>query len=181
MLSRFKAHILVIISIAIIFTTTQAYADIFGFFNKQDFVLSAPMKGQLLDKGQPVANAKVVRALTYGDEYKDEAITDHNGFFTFTEKSIKTSKPANMFDNESLVQHVYLENGTPEGVVLWYITVSMHDGSDTLKSLLADLECDIAKDPQTYDIPIEEGPEHFFTIYGACIWFIGDYIFDGAV
>ena len=169
MLSRFKAHILVIISIAIIFTTTQAYADIFGFFNKQDFVLSAPMKGQLLDKGQPVANAKVVRALTYGDEYKDEAITDDNVFFTFTEKYIKTSKPANMFDNESLVQHVYLENGTPEGVVLWYITVSMHDGSDTLKSLLADLECDIAKDPQTYDIPIEEAPEHFFTVYGACI------------
>lgn len=134
LLSRFKAHISVIISIAIIFTTTQAYADIFGFFNKQDFVLSAPMKGQLLDKGQPVANAKVVRALTYGDEYKDEAITDHNGFFTFTEKSIKTSKPANMFDNESLVQHVYLENGTPEGVVFWYTTVSMHDGSDTLKS-----------------------------------------------
>ena len=39
-----------------------------------------------------------------------------------------------MFDNESLVQHVYLENGTPEGVVLWYITVSMHEGSDTLKT-----------------------------------------------
>jgi len=169
LLSRFKAYFLVVVSITIIFTTTQACADIFGFFNKQDFVLSAPVKGQLLDKGQPVANTKVVRALTYGDEYKDEAITDHNCFFTFTEKSIKTSKPANMFDNESLVQHVYLENGTPEGVVLWYITVSMHDGSDTLKSLLADLECDIAKDPQTYDIPIEEAPEHFFTIYGACI------------
>ena len=85
MLSRFKAHFLVIVSIAIIFTTTQACADIFGFFNKQDFVLSAPMKGQLLDKGQPVANTKVVRALTYGDEYKDEAITDDNVFFTFTE------------------------------------------------------------------------------------------------
>ncbi|CAD2223937.1 conserved exported hypothetical protein [Pseudoalteromonas sp. 3J6] len=169
MLSRFKAHILVIISIAIILTTTQAYADIFGFFNKQSFVLSAPMKGQLLDKGQPVANAKVVRALTYGDEYKDEVITDDNGFFTFTEKSIKTSKPTNMLDNESLVQHVYLENGTPERVVLWYITVSMHEGSDTLKNLLANLECDIAEEPQTYDIPIEEAPEHFFTIYGACI------------
>ena len=168
MLSRFKAHISVIISIAIIFTTTQAYADIFGFFNKQDFVLSAPMKGQLLDKGQPVANAKVVRALTYGDEYKDEAITDHNGFFTFTEKSIKTSKPANMFDNESLVQHVYLENGTPEGVVLWYTIVSIHEDSETLERLLSDLQCDTSTEPQTYDIPIEEAPEHFFTIYGAC-------------
>lgn len=164
-ISAFKAILLVIL---FSITSTQACADMFGFFNKQDFVLSAPVKGQLLDKGQPVANTKVVRSLTYGDEYKDEAITDDNGFFTFTEKSIKTSKPANMFGNESLVQHVYLENGTPEGVVLWYTTVSMYEGSDTLKNLLANLECDIAEEPQTYDIPIEEAPEHFFTIYGAC-------------
>nr|MDC2856825.1 hypothetical protein [Ningiella sp. W23] len=34
-------------------------------------------------------------------------------------------------------------------------------GSDTLKNLLANLECDIAEEPQTYDIPIEEAPEHF--------------------
>ncbi|WP_301003270.1 DUF6795 domain-containing protein [Pseudoalteromonas sp.] len=140
----------------------------FGFFNKQDFVLSAPVKGQLLDKGQPVANTKVVRSLTYGDEYKDEAITDDNGFFNFKAKTIRTSKPANMFDNESLHQHIYLENGTPEGVVLWYTIVSMHEKSDTLKNLLAYLECDIAKAPQTYDIPIKEASEHFFTIYGAC-------------
>ncbi|WP_175610040.1 DUF6795 domain-containing protein [Pseudoalteromonas sp. SK20] len=164
-ISAFKAILLVIL---FSITSTQACADMFGFFNKQDFVLSAPVKGQLLDKGQPVANTKVVRSLTYGDEYKDEAITDDNGFFTFKAKIIKTGKPSNMFDNELLVQHVYLENGTPEGVVLWYTTVSMHEGSDSLKNLLADLECDIAKEPQTFDIPIEEAPEHFFTIYGAC-------------
>ncbi|WP_404343692.1 DUF6795 domain-containing protein [Pseudoalteromonas mariniglutinosa] len=168
MLSRFKAYFLVIVSIIIIFTTTQVCADMFGFFNKQDFVLSAPVKGQLLDKGQPVTNTKVVRSLTYGDEYKDEAITDENGFFTFKAKTIKTGKPSNMFDNESLHQHVYLENGTPEGVVLWYTIVSIHEDSETLERLLADLKCDIAKEPQTYDIPIEEAPEHFFTIYGAC-------------
>ena len=168
-LSRLKIFVLVIVSIAVVFfTTSQACADMFGFFNKQDFILSAPMKGQLLDNGQPVANTKVMRSLTYGDEYVDETTTDEQGYFTFTEKTIKTGKPSNMFDNESLVQHIYLENGTPEGVVLWYTTVSMHEGSNTLKNLLANLECDIAEEPQTYDIPIEEAPEHFFTIYGAC-------------
>ncbi len=148
-------------------TTTQACADMFGFFNKQDFVLSASVKGQLLDKGQPVANTKVVRALTYGDEYKDEAITDNNGFFNFKAKTIRTSKPSNMFDNESLHQHIYLENGTPEGVVLWYTIVSIHEDSETLERLLSDLQCDTATEPQTYDILIEEAPEHSFTIYGA--------------
>lgn len=160
---------MVIVSIAVVFvTTSQACADMLGFFKKHDFILSAPIKGHLLDNGQPVANTKVMRSLTYGDEYVDETITDEQGYFTFTEKTIKTGKPSNMFDNESLVQHVYLENGTPEGVVLWYTTVSMHENSNTLQTLLAELECDIGKEPKTSDIPIEEAPEHVFTVYGAC-------------
>ncbi|MBB1384089.1 MULTISPECIES: DUF6795 domain-containing protein [unclassified Pseudoalteromonas] len=168
MLSRLKAYFLVIVSIIIIFTTTQACADMFGFFNKQDFILSAPVKGQLLDDGQPVANTKVTRTLIYGDEYIDEATTDSDGHFSFPKKAIKTSKPSNMFDNESLIQHIYLENGTPEGIVLWYVTVSLHEESGTLTELLTSLVCDISKEPQTYDLPIKEAPEHVFTIYTTC-------------
>ncbi len=159
---------MVIVSIIIIFTTTQACADMFGFFNKQDFILSAPVKGQLLDDGQPVANTKVTRTLIYGDEYIDEATTDSDGHFSFPKKAIKTSKPSNMFDNESLIQHIYLENGTPEGIVLWYVTVSLHEESGTLTELLTSLVCDISKEPQTYDLPIKEAPEHVFTIYTTC-------------
>ena len=146
----------------------QGCADMFGFFNKQEFYLSAPVKGQLLDNGQPVANTKVMRSLTYGDEYVDETTTDEQGYFTFTEKTIKTGKPSNMFDNDSLVQHIYLENGTPEGIVLWYTLVSIHEDSDTLKALLAHLECDIGQEPQTYDIPIKEDTSHTFAIYTSC-------------
>ena len=164
-MSVVKAILLVIL---FSITTTQVCANMFGFLNKQNFVLSPPIKGQLLDKGQPVANTKVVRLLTYGDEYKDETITDGNGFFNFKAKTIRTSKPSNMFDNESLHKHIYLENGTPEGVVLWYLIVSIHGDSETLKRLLSDLQCDIGKELKTYDIPIQEAPEHFFTIYGAC-------------
>ena len=109
-----------------------------------------------------------MRSLTYGDEYIDATVTDEQGYFTFSEKTIKTSKPANMFDNDSLVQHIYLENGTPEGIVLWYTLVSLHENSQTLKRLLADLECDISKEPETYDIPIEEDTSHTFAIYTSC-------------
>ncbi|WP_377110467.1 DUF6795 domain-containing protein [Pseudoalteromonas sp. R86517] len=168
-LSRLKIFVLVIVSIAVVFfTTSQACADMFGFFNKQEFYLSAPVKGQILDNGQPVANTKVMRSLTYGDEYVDETTTDEQGYFTFTEKTIKTGKPSNMFDNDSLVQHIYLENGTPEGIVLWYTLVSIHEDSDTLKALLAHLECDIGQEPQTYDIPIKEDTSHTFAIYTSC-------------
>ena len=140
----------------------------FGFFDKQEFVLSAPVKGQLLKKGLPVADTKVVRSLTYGDEYIDEAITDSNGDFSFAKKIIKTSKPSNMFDNGSLIQHIYIENGTPEGIVLWGVRVTLHEQSNTLKRLLAILVCEISKEPQTFDIPIEEDTSHTFAIYTSC-------------
>ena len=88
LMERFKLPLLiVVVAILILFTTTQVFANMFGFLNKQNFVLSPPIKGQLLDKGQPVANTKVVRLLTYGDEYKDETITDGNGFFNFKAKT----------------------------------------------------------------------------------------------
>jgi len=45
--------VLVIVSITVVFfTTSQACADMFGFFNKQEFYLSAPVKGQLLDNAR---------------------------------------------------------------------------------------------------------------------------------
>jgi len=166
--SRVRQLAILIATLFVLFTTTQVFANMFGFFNKSDFILSAPVKGQLFDDGKPVANTKVMRSLTYGDEYIDETVTDEQGYFTFSEKTIKTSKPANMFDNDSLVQHIYLENGTPEGIVLWYTLVSLHENSQTLKRLLADLECDISKEPETYDIPIEEDTSHTFAIYTSC-------------
>jgi len=152
----------------IIFISTQELTGMFGFFNKSDFLLSAPVQGVLLDNGKPVAKQGITRSLTYGKEYIDETITDDNGRFRFDEKLIRTAKPANMFDNDSLIQHIYLENGTPEGILLWYTSISIHESSNTLKGLLGDLVCELSKSPQTVDIQIEEAPEHTFAIYGMC-------------
>ena len=151
-----------------LFTSTEVFAGMFGLFNKSDFLLSAPVQGVLLDNGKPVAKQKVTRLLTYGKEYIDKTITDENGRFRFDEKLIRTAKPAKMFDNDSLIQHIYLENGTPEGIVLWYTSISIHENSNTLKGLLGDLVCDLSNSPQTVDIQIEEAPEHTFAIYGMC-------------
>lgn len=70
-----------------------------------------------------------------------------------------------MFDNGSLIQHIYIENGTPEGVVLWSVRVTLYEQSNTLKRLLANLVCEISKEPQAFDIPIEEDTSHTFAIY----------------
>ena len=166
---RLKCSLLaVIVTIMALFTGSQAFVNTFGLFNKDDFLLSAPIKGVLLDNGVPVVNTKVIRSLTYGDEYIDETITNDDGFFAFDEKRIHTSKKSNIFDNDALIQHVYLENGTPEGIVLWYAGISIYENSETLRELLNGLRCDVAKKPHTYDVPIKEALDHYFTIYGAC-------------
>lgn len=156
------------ISALILFMTTQAYADMFGFFKKQDYVLSAPVGGVLLSDGKPQAGVEVLRSLTYGKEYVDKSVTDNRGHFSFPEKVIRTAKPANMFDNESVHQHIYIDNGTPEGIIVWYSIITLHPDSKTLVELLGSLVCDIAQEPQTYDIPIAENKGHTFTIYTTC-------------
>ncbi|MDQ9090423.1 hypothetical protein RC083_02310 [Pseudoalteromonas haloplanktis] len=156
------------ISTLILLMTMQAYADMFGFFQKQDYVLSAPVKGVLLSDGKPQAGVEVLRSLTYSKEYIDKSVTDHYGRFSFPEKVIRTAKPSNMFDNESVHQHIYIDDGTPEGVIIWYSIISLNPDSQTLVKLLGNLVCDIAQEPHTYDIPIAENKGQSFTIYTTC-------------
>ncbi len=154
--------------LAFIFLSLHVRADMFGFLKKQDYVLSAPIKGVLLSDGKPQVGVEVVRSLTYGKEYIDKYVTDSDGRFSFPEKVIRTAKPNNMFDNTSVHQHVYIDNGTAEGIVVWYAIISLFPNSKTLVKLLGNLICDIAKEPQTYDIPIAEDKSHTFTIYTTC-------------
>ena len=168
-LSRLKIFVLVIVSITVVFfTTSQACADMFGFFKKHDFVLSVPINGQLLEDGKPLANVTVFKSFTFGDEYLDETTSDENGYFSFSEKVIKTSKPSNMFDNGSLIQHIYIKSDNAQDKVIWFARLGLHKQSATLNGYLNNLMCDIAKEPQTYDIPIIEDKQHVFTVYTTC-------------
>lgn len=169
MIVKLNCKIINIALLAITFLiSTQAYADMFGFLKKQDYVLSAPVKGVLLKGGNPQSGVEVLRSLTYGKEYVDKSVTDEVGRFSFPKKIIRTSKPSNMFDNESVHQHIYIDNGTLEGVIVWYSIIYLNPDSQTLIELLSSLECDIAQEPQTYDIPIAENNGHTFTIYTTC-------------
>ena len=71
------------------FNMFQVFANMFGFFSKEEFELSAPVEGRLLYEEQPVAGKKVFRKLNYGDDYIDEVTTGTDGRFSFPEKVIK--------------------------------------------------------------------------------------------
>ena len=91
LIERFKLPMLIAaVALLILFTTTQVFANMFGFFSKEEFELSAPVEGRLLYEEQPVAGKKVFRKLNYGDDYIDEVTTGTDGRFSFPEKVIKT-------------------------------------------------------------------------------------------
>ncbi|MBH0014495.1 hypothetical protein I6F66_20820 [Pseudoalteromonas sp. NZS100_1] len=139
----------------------------FGFFNKQDVTLSLPVKGRLLNKGEPLQGVKVTRELIYGDTYIDEAISDNNGYFYFDNKTIRTSKPSNMFFNSSLLQSIYIENKKDEDSILWYTTIQFTEEQVLLSDILNNFECELTEEPITYDIPIKNTGQ-FYTVYTRC-------------
>ena len=138
-----------------------------AFVNKQDVTLSLSIKGRLLSKGEPQQGVTVTRELIYGDTYIDEAISDNNGYFYFDNKTIRSSKPSNMFFNSSLLQSIYIKNKKDEDSVLWILSTVFTEQQDLLADKLIDLECELTKEPITYDIPIKN-TGHFFTVYTRC-------------
>ena len=59
----------------------------FGFGNKSEetFVTSSPLEGKILNKGTPVANARIIRKVRsnqHQDWVVEEFSTDENGFFS---------------------------------------------------------------------------------------------------
>ncbi|KAA1154016.1 hypothetical protein EU510_09305 [Pseudoalteromonas sp. FUC4] len=139
----------------------------FGFFNKQDVTLSLPVKGRLLNKGEPQQGVKVTRELIYGDTYIDEAISDNNGYFYFDNKTIRSSNPSNMFFNSSLLQSIYIGNKQDEDSILWYTTIQFTEEQALLSDILNNFECELSKEAITYDIPIKNTGQ-FYTVYTRC-------------
>ena len=145
----------------------QGCADMFGFFNKQDVTLSLPVKGRLLNNGEPQQGVKVTRELIYGDTYIDEAISDNNGYFYFDNKAIRSSKPSSMFFNSSLLQSIYIENKKDEDSILWYTTIQFTEEQALLSDILNNFECELSEEAITYDIPIKNTGQ-FYTVYTRC-------------
>ena len=142
----------------------------FGFLKKDIFLLSPSVNGQLFDNGKPLINVTVFRSMTYGQEYLDRAVTDSQGYFSFPERKINTSKPNRMFDNDNLTQHFYLNRGDSELFTILLATYFNYDAENSLSvsQLFSGLRCEILNSANTYDIPTMENIEHLIVVYTRC-------------
>ena len=140
----------------------------FGWFKREEVLLSSPVQGQLLDGDKPLSGITVTRELIYGKEYIDTTTTDKNGYFEFPEKNIKSNKSNNMFDNEPIQQNIFIKHNENE-ITLWGIYFLAFSPKDqTITRNLNNLMCNVNTTPQTHDIKVTENNDHFFSIYTIC-------------
>ena len=158
----------IIIPILICLPFFSVGVDMFGWFKREEVLLSSPVQGQLLDGDKPLSGITVTRELTYGKEYTDTAVTDSNGNFSFPNKMIKSNKPNQMFDNDSIDHNIFISHKN-KSLILWTVRLSHNPANDTgLVRNLNNLICNINIPAKIYFLPIEKEKTRSFSIYSMC-------------
>ncbi|MGJ8580822.1 MAG: DUF6795 domain-containing protein [Psychromonas sp.] len=165
-------HVLLakIILVLLLISSDFASAGVFGFFDRETFLLSPPIQGQVVVSGKAVIGKTIYRELYYDGRHLDHTVTDKQGDFTFPASTIRTSIPSSMFGNGSLMQHIYVGEPGVDEFTLWLSKLFYNGNQDslTLKQKLIGLRCDIDKQAHTYDISVQENPEQQIVIHTLC-------------
>ncbi|WP_215396110.1 DUF4198 domain-containing protein [Rheinheimera oceanensis] len=152
----------------------QVNADMFSWFKKYDVHLSPAVHGKITFNGNPVANVKVFRELTYDTEYLDYAITDVNGQFSFAEKNIRSRRPGSLL--ETFTRQVLFLDHNDKRYILWRFTNRTIEPAKTINSLLNGLHCDLSNPDMIYDLRNQEHPAHPHVVSGICTFETETYI-----
>ncbi|MDP2716619.1 DUF6795 domain-containing protein [Rheinheimera sp.] len=144
----------------------QVMADMFSWFKKYDVHLSPAVQGKISFNGNPVANIKVFRELTYDKEYLDHALTDSQGNFSFDEKNIRSSRPGSLL--ETFTRQVLFLDHNGKRHILWRFTNRTTEPAKTINSLLNGLRCDLSNPDMIYDLENQEHPAHPHVVSGIC-------------
>ncbi|MCG6202832.1 DUF4198 domain-containing protein [Psychromonas antarctica] len=158
-------------SLLLLLSSTQAVADMFSFFKKYDVHLCPEVHGQITLEGKPIPNLEVIRGLTYGDddELVDKAMTDEQGRFLFPEKNIRSRKPGSMFDESRRRQTIGVVHRGQQ-YVLWYTQSIGIEANKNLTDKLNYLNCDLNNSEEKIKIKNHEYPQGNHLIHSICRW-----------
>jgi len=145
----------------------QVMADMFSWFKKYDVHLSPAVQGKITLDGQPVAGVTVFRELDYDASYNDDAVTDAQGHFQFSEKNIKSRQPGNKLD-QSTIRQVISVDYQGQTYVLWYTSTPSIKPHATFQRLLTALHCELTSPEQKYSLPNAEYPDFPHGVISIC-------------
>lgn len=156
-----------LLSILIFITfSSQVNAAMFNWLKKYDVHLSPAVQGKITFEGQPVANLKVYRELTYNKEFLDHTVTDSAGLFSFAAKTIRSRRPGSAFDTAK--RQVLYVDYNDQRYLLWYYSTLNASAAATLSDKMQQLRCELTQPEKTYELPNQEFPEHPHGVTGVC-------------
>lgn len=141
-----------------------------GMLKKYTVELSPEVRGQLLNQKKPLSHHKVARSLIYGDEeYLDETITDMEGNFQLSKKSIKSKLPGNVFHEPKVQVYITTEvHGAAH--LLWFSNQDGININPLYINYLNSLNADISNKEESFWIDEPQDPNLSYQIHSICRW-----------
>ena len=171
------------VSSALAFPLISQGVDMFGWFKKQEVILSSAVQGVVTEDGKAVANLEIIRKLIYTDEkiHRDIAITDNNGHFTFPQKSIRSSIPSKPFSVNRVSQEIFIDcKGTL--IPLWVAThVGIKEIPEFTKKL-AFLNCELTNKRVSFQFKNSNPSNREYIASSICRWeedYMPFWLYDG--
>ncbi|RPA38607.1 DUF6795 domain-containing protein [Shewanella frigidimarina] len=132
--------------------------------------LCPKVRGQLVNKGKPLNNVKIMRTLSYSDgKYTEDIIyTDVNGNFQFPEKSLRSSQPA-LLIAEKIVYQLITAHFDGREFKLWLSNPSGIEPIEEYANKLKLLNGDIADDEIFFSF-IDNKHPHPYKATSICRW-----------
>lgn len=155
--------------VGLFFLSSEVSAGMFGFGKKTEVHLSPEVKGVVTFNGTPVEGAQVVRTLDYDQEYRDEQVTDKNGYFTLPEKNIRSNRPNKMLD-ETRVRQIVTVNYEGMKYLLWYATPGTIHRRTAIAKKLSFLQCELTNSEMEHGFENVEKPEFPHSAFSICRW-----------
>ncbi|WP_143421377.1 DUF6795 domain-containing protein [Halovibrio salipaludis] len=161
--------VLILVAVSDITNPVEVMSDMLGAFKRYDVLLSPKVEGQILEGGNPVPNVKVIRELTYEDEYTDQTRTDDEGYFQLPEKWIRSRIPGRMFDETRIRQIVDAEKDG-QAYLLWYANTPSIQPEQTVVEKLGSLYCDLSNSEKLHHFPVAGEARFAHDVYSICRW-----------
>ncbi len=140
-------------------TLTLPVQDSYAMFDKFKLCVFSAVSGVVIDRGQPVNGAKVVRRFRWhwrDEDVRDEAITDKDGRFQFP-ALYRTSVLAALLPHEPVIEQLITISHDSKEYMAWSVGKRDYDEDTESDGKPANITC-----------RLENERTHHGRIYGIC-------------
>ncbi|WP_445766853.1 DUF6795 domain-containing protein [Rheinheimera sp.] len=138
---------------------TNVEAGVFNWLKRTEIQWSPEIHGVVTENGIPVSGLKVVRELHYEDDkFSDNTVTDHEGRFTFSRKTLRTRRV--LFDY-SIYLFLSVADHPTTGEQNRFFDIRWGNRLDgrALNLLMSNMQCELTAEAKDFSLKNLEAPD----------------------